>query len=235
MPAPRRHNLWPTLGRKLCASVALVAYGAAVLGFPLPGTVEKDRSQPFPCQNQPCGCRHAEDSREHCCCFSREAKEAWARSHQVDPHRVVAASDSEPSPGGSCCAGQKLACHQPADSVGGAADSSGQARTDCQSVLQSCSSDACAASTCSQPAAPPSAEGTACQARNELRWQLGVRALQCRGLTNFWVSMGAVLPTHRPVTWSPCGTLTDWLPLVAVFPITRSLCPPDPPPRLPIA
>ncbi len=43
----------------------------------------KDRSQPFPCQDRPCGCRTAEQCRKKCCCFTLQQKMAWAERHGV--------------------------------------------------------------------------------------------------------------------------------------------------------
>src|SRR5205814_409462 len=48
-------------------------------------TVEKDKSQPFPCMNSPCGCRSAEECWRHCCCHSLAERMAWARENHVRP------------------------------------------------------------------------------------------------------------------------------------------------------
>lgn len=50
----------------------------------------KDRSQPFPCQDRPCGCRSAEQCKKKCCCFSKDQKVAWARRNGVKVSDVVA-------------------------------------------------------------------------------------------------------------------------------------------------
>ena len=44
---------------------------------------EKDLSQPFPCQNRPCGCQSAEQCWKKCCCFTNEQKVAWAKTNNV--------------------------------------------------------------------------------------------------------------------------------------------------------
>ena len=74
--------------------------------FPAPG---KDTSEPFPCQNRPCGCRTAAQCRKKCCCFTRNEKVAWAKKHQISVDRVVddasapgLLASAEPA-GRSCC------------------------------------------------------------------------------------------------------------------------------------
>jgi hypothetical protein len=67
---------WRALGRRLGVLGTLCAYLAATTGLPLPAGVRKDTSQPYPCQNHPCGCKSAEECWRHCCCMSVE--ERWA-------------------------------------------------------------------------------------------------------------------------------------------------------------
>ncbi|MBS0267132.1 MAG: hypothetical protein JSS02_34720 [Planctomycetes bacterium] len=69
--------------------------------------VGKDRSQPFPCQDRPCGCRSAAQCKKSCCCFTRQQKLAWASRHGVSPEPFV---DGLPksrrpaeTPAKSCC------------------------------------------------------------------------------------------------------------------------------------
>lgn len=103
-----------TIRRSLAASklllvwVAMLAYCASAIGvaIPMPATVPKDSSEPFPCQHHQCGCHSAEQCRRSCCCFSDEQKVAWARAHGVaarsvlSDHPQVAATKST---GKSCC------------------------------------------------------------------------------------------------------------------------------------
>lgn len=48
-------------------------------------SVDKDSSQPFPCQNRPCGCKAATQCWTSCCCFSAAEKLAWAERNGVTP------------------------------------------------------------------------------------------------------------------------------------------------------
>src|SRR5438445_841636 len=83
--APPRRNYWQPLTRRLYACVALLCYLATAVGVPLPSLAHKDHSQPFPCQDHPCGCHTAEQCWQHCCCFSPEERFAWAEAHHVEP------------------------------------------------------------------------------------------------------------------------------------------------------
>src|SRR5438105_14669671 len=81
----RRNDWWRLVTRRMCACGALLCYLATAVGFPLPSLVQKDHSQPFPCQDHPCGCQSAEQCWRHCCCFTPEEKWAWAEAHGVVP------------------------------------------------------------------------------------------------------------------------------------------------------
>ena len=66
--------------------------------------LEKDRSQPFPCQNRPCGCRSAEQCWKKCCCFNNSQKIAWAKANKVAlSDYVLAAAQKEPTNVEVCC------------------------------------------------------------------------------------------------------------------------------------
>lgn len=94
-------GLWRTtsgrrMTRRLLGLIALLPFVA--VSFPLPsgGDVEKDRSQPFPCQDRPCGCRSAKQCWQKCCCFTNAQKVAWAKLNRVDvPEKVLTAARRE--------------------------------------------------------------------------------------------------------------------------------------------
>lgn len=72
----------------------------------------KDLSQPFPCQDRPCGCRSAEQCRKKCCCFSTEQKLAWAQRHGVRASDVVTSTQKcgvEASGRKGCCSTNRAA------------------------------------------------------------------------------------------------------------------------------
>lgn len=94
----RKVNAW--LARRLLSLFVVV--GVCAMLMPLPfgplrsDSQEKDQSQPFPCQNRPCGCRSAEQCWKKCCCFNNSQKIAWAKAHKVAvPDYVLTAAEKE--------------------------------------------------------------------------------------------------------------------------------------------
>ncbi|HEV3256996.1 MAG TPA: hypothetical protein VG013_08970 [Gemmataceae bacterium] len=110
MPRFKRNTCCRRVARKLCAILALLSYLAVGVGLPLPVLAHKDRSQPYPCQDHPCGCPNAEECWRHCCCFTPEQRWAWAEAHHVVPpayaERPTGAQpdhDTGTPPTKSCC------------------------------------------------------------------------------------------------------------------------------------
>lgn len=109
--------------------LVLVAYVLVVSGLPLPfgaarvdaaaekRLATKDRSQPFPCMDKPCGCATAEQCFTRCCCNTPSETLAWARTHRVDVavlralERRVAQAVTAPS--GGCCAAKATTSPKP--------------------------------------------------------------------------------------------------------------------------
>jgi hypothetical protein len=91
MIAWRWFSIWRLPRHKIWASAALVSYLATAFGVPISPPLDKDRSQPFPCQSHACGCRCADDCWRHCCCFSSDERLAWAQAHQIRPPREAEA------------------------------------------------------------------------------------------------------------------------------------------------
>lgn len=50
----------------------------------------KDRSRPFPCRDNPCGCVSAEQCFKKCCCHTPAQLLAWAKRHDVEPAVLAA-------------------------------------------------------------------------------------------------------------------------------------------------
>ncbi|QDU78168.1 hypothetical protein Pan97_52510 [Bremerella volcania] len=55
----------------------------------------KDTSIPFMCQDHACSCRNAGNCWNHCCCFSRQEKLAWAQKNAVQPPEAFLAALKE--------------------------------------------------------------------------------------------------------------------------------------------
>ncbi|MHC2069025.1 hypothetical protein ACYFX5_16265 [Bremerella sp. T1] len=74
-----------TLGERIVTFILLgvmLLWGA---GITLSVPSFKDTSVPFMCQDHACTCRNAGNCWNHCCCFSRTEKLAWAQKNQVEP------------------------------------------------------------------------------------------------------------------------------------------------------
>ena len=96
----RFRKLSPKLIRRLSGLTVLLGICAMLLPLPMAplpsNSPEKDLSQPFPCQNRPCGCRSAEQCWKKCCCFNNSQKIAWAKANKVIvPDYVLAAAEKE--------------------------------------------------------------------------------------------------------------------------------------------
>jgi hypothetical protein len=214
-----RNQFLRHLARRACTGLVLFSFAVTTTGLPLPTGSGKDISIPFPCQNRPCGCQSAEQCWRHCCCFSKEEHLTWARSHRIEPPSYFYHSEDEE-------------CHV----------SCQEARTD-EEGESTCGCSRCKASThgdglpgskssgCCLPESKHDLPQAHSQPKPDFGWILGVSALQCRGLSTFWIMTGAVSPSPPPVQWSPDQCLTQWLSLFDALAISLPTNPPDPPPR----
>lgn len=96
-------KLWPRLVRGLLSLSVLLGVCAMLLPLPIAplpqNSPEKDSSEPFPCQNRPCGCRSADQCWKKCCCFNNAQKVAWAKANNVKvPEFVLVAAKKEGVP-----------------------------------------------------------------------------------------------------------------------------------------
>ncbi|MBL8809916.1 MAG: hypothetical protein JNM43_07060 [Planctomycetaceae bacterium] len=99
MIRPNRQSGLMVSRRLLCLAVA-VAFTLTVFPIPLPVSApirtQKDTSEPFPCQNRPCGCSSADQCWKKCCCFTNQQKVTWAKKNDVSiPLFVVDAAKDE--------------------------------------------------------------------------------------------------------------------------------------------
>jgi hypothetical protein len=220
MAATRRRTFWRRLRHKLCVAGALSAYLAASFGFPLPAPARaKPGGQPFPCQDNPCGCQTAEQCWTHCCCLTPEQHWEWARRHNVEPPAYATRPASQ---------GWRSTPLRALE------ESAAAPETACACAAEGAPAKACCGDgqgDCCRPApaepareAPPPAEG-------KTHWALGISALRCQGQSGLWVGGGAVLPPPAPAAWAPDQAPAAWViptgpPVPSVF-----TSPPTPPPR----
>lgn len=173
------------IARRLLGLIALLPFVVGSLPLPMDSgsRPKKDLSQPFPCQNRPCGCRSAQHCWQKCCCFTNAQKVAWARRHRVAlPDEVLAAARREaiqPDPTAKSC---------------------------CSKASSSLASTGCDSGRGTRPAPSPagkrvvkdqsSAAASSTQAASKV--VIGVMAAQCQGQDWSWLVVPAgILPTAR--------------------------------------
>lgn len=90
----RRWTIRTSTMRRAISLCLLWSLLVSIVPVPVPVAApasEKDQSQPFPCQNHPCGCRSAQQCWKQCCCFTNEQKLAWAEKNHVEAPSFVKA------------------------------------------------------------------------------------------------------------------------------------------------
>lgn len=118
---------------RFTAWMALIGYALVASGLPLPTgeaspaavnspaakrLAVKDRSQPFPCMDKPCGCATAKQCFSNCCCNTPAELLSWAKANRIDPAVIVALTRraAAPAPETNCCstAAKASCCESPA-------------------------------------------------------------------------------------------------------------------------
>lgn len=208
---------WTTLCRRIVAMTLIIAFIVGSIGFPVARRPQKDRSQPFPCQDSPCGCQSAEECWRHCCCKTNREKLAWAAEHHVTPPEyVIEAARAESEPGTSrrlCCVHNTQAEHDTA-----VCEATG-CRTErpCCRHKQSC------------------CESGGSHNHDEVEVVLVISDLarKCRGLSPLWSVLNCAVVSVSPVHWSFDWTVVGSIVDVPFWQQAVELPPPVPPPRLP--
>jgi len=182
----------------VCASFVPLPAGPGV------HSSEKDRSQPFPCQDRPCGCRSAQQCWKKCCCFTNAQKLAWAQKYRVKvPESVLTQLAAE----------KKIV---PDDSES------------CQSSGSSGKANCCEKHRSEKQEQEPVSEERNQKAVN---YQIGIFVQQCQGQGAYWNSLPwCVVP--QPVELSVSVFLILDPPVfIPTLPADVCFSPPVPPPR----
>lgn len=181
------------------------------VGFPTIRPAAKDLSQPFPCQDNPCGCSSAEECWHHCCCHTNREKVAWAEKHHVTPPQFVieAARKEELASTRSC-----PHCHE---------KSHGHEKS-CATVAAK--ADKAAEKSCCKSPRPEK------RARLKVALVIVDLARSCQGLSKIWTILSASLPAVPPVRWSADWAVVGHVVEPPTSAPTVDLSPPLPPPKL---
>lgn len=181
-----------------------VLLGVCAMLIPLPiapptqNSSEKDLSEPFPCQNRPCGCQTAAQCWKKCCCFTDTQKVAWAKSNNVKvPDFVLAAAKREKdAPLKTSAASSKTAeasqnhsCCDKKSSVATSAACCDKKQSVAVRNVQSCDA-AEHTETTSQ---------SSCKKSASSKWVMAVYAAECQGQGPFAVCHSCSTIPTRPV------------------------------------
>lgn len=220
---------------------------------------QKDASQPYPCQDRPCGCNSAAQCWKQCCCFTNAEKVVWARKNGVKlPSFVAAAAKSEAtaktSKKASASKPKCAACHpklaksKQKSCYDGAADSFGDAAgenhtvADTHTVAAATTGSSCCLSGgdqehkseehCGNRTCDPDSDiPTEISVSKKTRYVIGIQAMKCRGQGIFWnVLPWAVVP-GIPLLDLHVGP-ERWDSPQSIVAQSAMADPPEPPPRL---
>lgn len=220
----RRANLGQRLSRRLIALAVLLSVCASF--FPLPmGTVPsqgKDRSEPFPCQNRPCGCTSAEQCWKQCCCFTNAEKVVWAKKNCVTPPQFVV--DAALAESSTLVVEDEASSKKPCPHC--------TKSTTCEhshSCHQTSSQTKCS-STSRRDHQHPGEEHEQSE-EDSTRFVIGIEMMRCRGQGVFWNSLPwTVIPvSHVPEFRTEPQS---WDRPVSVASGSIAAEPPEPPPKL---
>ena len=222
--ARRLHRVAARCARQVLACLLIVSLGGGVAGIPVVEFGSKDRSRPFPCQDNPCGCSSAEECWHHCCCHTNREKVAWAQAHGVTaPSYVVEAAQHETEPTEQVCA-HHAGCPSCAARLLAAQASQPAA----------CASDACPSHSKPSPTDPQSpkvARQKDPHAGLRATLVLSDLARQCRGLPKLWTLLSQVLPARVQTAWPPDLAIVGNVGEISLRQSRVALCPPVPPPE----
>ena len=228
--------------RSAAVLFALAGYLLAATGVPVPvllpavASAGKDRSQPFPCMDNPCGCKDALQCWRSCCCTTPAERLAWARKHGVTPPVEVAAADSAANkpPAHSCCAAKHRPAARPCCTAShGRAASCRAAEHGCARRQHSCGGESChEPQTALGDASRSSAKSQAQQpAKENIDFVVISAWRHCHGLAPLWSFLAAALSPPTPVGYEFDWQVSCWLSLCSESSASADLSPAIPPPR----
>lgn len=214
-----------------------VLLGVCAMLLPLPfaplaqNANDKDLSEPFPCQNRPCGCQTAAQCWKKCCCFTDTQKVAWAKANNVKvPDFVLAAAKREKdaplktstassktthaSKNHSCCdkkssVATSAACCDKKQSVAAGNVQSGDAAEHSEATAQ-----------------------TSCKKSASSKWVMAVYAAECQGQCPFAFCYSCSTIPTRPVLTTTSVAKIETVEIESERLTQLPTRPPLPPPKI---
>jgi hypothetical protein len=182
--------------RQILACLLMISFSGGVTGIPVVESNGKDRSHPFPCQDNPCGCSSAEECWHHCCCHNNREKVAWANAHGVIPPTfVVEAAEKEDASAEQVC-----------EHHAGCPSCAAKSHAAHSSPTVACGSGSCCSHKHESSVAAPA---PAAKKQVRVRLVLSDLARHCRGLPQLWTLLSQVLPAPISPAWSPDLSLVE--------------------------
>ena len=221
----RTPDISSTALRRLMSLLALLCLASMVLPLPIAPVAQidpgKDTSQPFPCQNRPCGCRSAEQCWKKCCCFTNSQKVAWAKANGVElPDYVLVAAKKETTITKKPCA----LCSK---------DEAEKTQQKCEASIASTTGKRQSSVSAVRPSdsSAPVSRVTSARSRTS-KWVHSVYSAECQGQPAFSLCFPAsIVPARvQPITNS--DDTTEFLHHVSERLHLTSMRPPLPPPKL---
>jgi hypothetical protein len=211
-------------GRFSIVAGALAAYLIATVGVPLPSFQAKDRSQPFPCMDRPCGCKSAAACWTSCCCTTPEERLHWAHEHGVEPPSellaAVSSKAAEPAPAlRACCARRSSTDQDRAAAAAPFRQSGGCAHDHCTSAFSAADRD------------QPMATAEPLRDADAVDFVVISAMRECQGFSPLWSALSAATPPPAPVNYDFEWRLAGWIAVCSDSASSLSSSPAVPPPR----
>jgi hypothetical protein len=232
---------WPRLVRGLLSLSVLL--GICAMLFPLPiaplpqNSPEKDSSEPFPCQNRPCGCRSAEQCWKKCCCFDNNQKIAWAKANNVKvPSYVLAAAKKENEHSASleiCSAPASKHVKSSAITSNGCCEHCSKKSADATTQKKLGSRTRQSSEVCRILTSPVTSECLETRAKPpKSKWVLAIYAAECQGQGPPAFCFPASIVPERVALAIPTAAQIETVPVESERLQQASLRPPLPPPKI---
>ena len=236
----RFRKLSAKLTRRLSGLTVLLGVCAMLLPLPMAplpsNSPEKDLTQPFPCQNRPCGCRSAEQCWKKCCCFNNSQKIAWAKANKVTvPDYVLAAAEAEKRTSVEVCSlpGKQSAGKNVRESKRSCSRCDSQPDNESRVARNREDTDAVGGSKATKCCQSKSEAGKEAQPHNSLsKWVMAVYSAECQGQgPQVYCSIVLVIPVWEALP-PAMPAMIETFSIESERLLPASLRPPVPPPKI---
>ena len=235
------------------AVAILLAVGCCAIWVPVPQvrSPEKDRSEPYPCMDRPCGCSSAEQCWKKCCCFTNQQKIAWAERTGVKvPEYVVVAAGREKTHKTAATAAPKCERCVTASVTADAAvtskkgnDNHNTATPKVCGVASDANvvrgdnepSSACCDAEQTQPVKEATAKRRQDTDDSAPSYFCGIAALECQGLTSLFQILSLTMLPEKSCPEIVGEDMSSSMPAFDVLVCSCEWPPPEPPPRIGVA